>query len=53
MNSEQLNFLSNNVKGLQEGVKRTKVFEYLKNCVHSNGFVFLQETHSSITDAKK
>ena len=53
MNSEQLNFLSNNVKGLQEGVKRTKVLEYLKNCVHSNGFVFLQETHSSITDEKK
>ena len=53
MNSKQLIFLSNNVKGLQEGVKRTKVLEYLKNCVHSNGFVFLQETHSSITDEKK
>ena len=53
MNSEQLNFLSNNVKGLQEEVKRTKVLQYLKNCVHSNGFVFLQETHSSITDEKK
>ena len=53
MNSEQLNFLSNSVKGLQEGVKRTKVLEYLKNCVHSNGFVFLQETHSSITNEKK
>ena len=52
MNGEQLNFISNNVKGLQGVDLRTKLFDCLKNRVHSNGFVFLQETHSSQSDEK-
>ena len=32
--------------------KRIKIFEYLKNYVTSNGFILIQETHSSITDEK-
>ena len=47
-----LSFISNNVKGLQAISKRIKIFEYLKNYVISNGFIFHQETHSSIKDEK-
>ena len=32
--------------------KRREIFEYLKNYVTSNGFIFLQETHSSVKDEK-
>ena len=31
---------------------RIKIFKYLKNYVTSNGFIFLQETHSSVKDEK-
>ena len=47
------NFISNNVKGICSSEKRLKVFEYLKNNIHHNGFVFLQETHSLTQDEKK
>ena len=47
------NFISNNVKGIRSSEKRLKIFEYLKNNIHHNGFVFLQETHSLIQDEKK
>ena len=47
-----LSFVSNNVKYLQAISKRIKIFEYLKNYVISNGFIFLQETHSSVKDGK-
>ena len=43
-----LSFISNNVKGLQGTSKLVKISEYLKNYVTSNGFIFLQETHSSV-----
>ena len=46
-------FISNNVKGLQNSLKRIKIFEYLKNNLGSNGFLFLQETHSSLADGKR
>ena len=39
------NFISDNVKGICSSLKRLKIFEYLKNNLHHNGFVFLQETH--------
>ena len=52
MNRNNLNFVCNNVKGLQGKDKRIKIFKYLKNCISSNGFVFLQETHSSLNDEK-
>ena len=32
--------------------KRINIFEYLKSYVTSNGFVFLQETHSSLKDER-
>ena len=49
----KLHFISNNVKGLQSSLKRIKIFEYLKNNLGSNGFLLLQETHSSLADEKK
>ena len=48
-----IQFISNNVKGLQSLEKRIKVFEYLKDCISNNGFMFLQETHSTIYDEKR
>ena len=47
-----LDFISNNVKGLRAISKRIKIFEYLENYVTSNGFIFLEETHSSVKDEK-
>ena len=47
------NFISNNVKSICSSEKRLKIFEYLKNNIHHNGFVFLQETHSLMQDEKK
>ena len=49
----KLQFISNNVKGLQNYLKRIKIFEYLKSDLGSNEFLFLQETHSSLADEKK
>ena len=49
----KLQFIPNNVKGLQNYLKRIKTFEYLKNNLGSNGFLLLQETHSSLADGKK
>ena len=53
MASDNLSFISYNVKGIQQSSKRIKVFEYLKNNSLPNDFVFLQETHSSIEDEKQ
>ena len=47
--SVTLHIISNNVKGL----RRIKIFEYLKNNLGSNEFLILQETHSSLADEKK
>ena len=47
------NFISNNVKCIRSSEKRLKIFEYLKNNIHHNGFVFLQETQSLTQDEKK
>ena len=40
-------FLLNSVKGLQSNKKPLKLIEYLKEKFNSNGFLFLQETHST------
>ena len=45
-------FISNYVKGIRSSEKRWKIFEYLKNNIRHNGFVFLQETHSLTQDEK-
>ena len=47
------NFISDNVKGIGSSEKRLKIFEYLNNNIHQNGFVFLLETHSLTQDEKK
>ena len=33
-------FISNNVKDVRSSEKRLKIFEYVKNNIHHNGFVF-------------
>ena len=48
MINNYIQFISNNVEGLQSREKRIKVFEYLKNCISNNGFMFLQETPSIV-----
>ena len=49
----KLDFISNNVKGLQNSLKTIKIFEYLKNNLGSNEFFLLKEIHSSLADEKK
>ena len=49
----KINFVSNNVKGFQSTSKRLKLIKYFKVKIASNGFLFLQETHSTITDEIK
>ena len=53
MISNYIQFISNNVKGLQSLEKRIKVFEYLKNCISNSWFMFLRETHSTVFDEKR
>ena len=52
MSSNCKGFISNNVKEIRSFEKRIKFFEYLKNDIVSNEFIFLQETHSTIHDEK-
>ena len=47
------NFISNNVKGIKTSEKRLKLFQYLRNNIKNNDFIFLQETHSSSNDEQK
>ena len=49
----KINFVSNNVKGFQSTSKRLKLIKYFKDEIVSNGFLFLQETHSTIIDEIK
>ena len=47
--SNNLTFLTYNVKGLQSSKKRIKLIEYFKSKLNHSGFLFfLQETHSTI-----
>ena len=48
-----ISFISNNVKGFQNSLKRLKIVNYLKENLSYNGFLFLQETHSSSKDEIK
>ena len=47
------NFISNTFKGIKASEKRLILFEYLKNNINNNGFIFLQETHSISNDELK
>ena len=51
--NREITFISNNVKEIQNSVKRIKLFEYLKSYVTGVGFIFLQEMHSCINDEIK
>ena len=53
MINNYIQFISDNVKGLQPLEIRIEVFEYLKNCIFNNGFMFLKETHSTVFDEKR
>ena len=53
MLSGSIHFISTNVKGIQSFEKRITFFEYLEKAITSCGFIFLQETHSTIYDKKK
>ena len=53
MVSDNLSFLSYNVKGIQQSSKRIKVFEYLKNNSLPNAFVFFCKRHFSVEDEKQ
>ena len=46
-------FVSKTVKGIKLSEKRLKLFEYLRNNINNNGFIFLQETHLSSNDEQK
>ena len=52
MNSDNLKFISNNVRGIQKSEKRIKIFEYLKNSISPYGSIFHQEIHTSVDDKK-
>ena len=49
----KINFISSNVKGLQSTNKRLKLIKYFKDKIVSSGFLFLQETHSTVNDEIK
>ena len=51
--ANKVNFLSNNVKGFQSTNKRLKLIKYFKDKIVSNGFLFLQENHSTVNDEIK
>ena len=42
-----LNFLSNNINGLNSSKNRIKIFGYFREKIANNGILFLQKTHSS------
>ena len=47
------NFFTNNVKGLQPSRKHVKIFEHFRNKIAPKGFLFLQETYSSVVREKQ
>ena len=49
---DNLSFISKKVYGIHANPKQFKVFEYLRNYVPSNGFIFLQGTHAYFKDEK-
>ena len=51
--ANKIDFISNNVKEFQVTNKRLKLIKYFKDKIFSNGFLFLQETHSTLNDEIK
>ena len=52
MNSDNVKFISNNVKRIQKSEKIIKIFQYLKSSISANESSFLEETHSFVDNAK-
>ena len=52
-NVNSLHIITNNIKGMQNKNKRLSIIEYFKNEIGKNGILFLQETHSTISDEGK
>ena len=52
-NVNSLHIITNNIKGMQNKNKRLSIIEYFKNKIGKNGILFLQETHSTISDEGK
>ena len=50
---DNLNFITNNVKGIQSIKKKLKLIEYFKSKITTQGLLFLHETHSSSDDEQK
>ena len=44
---DHLNFITNNIRGIQSIKKRLKLIEYFTSKIMTQGILFLQETHSS------
>ena len=51
--ANKINLISNSVKGIQSTNKRLQLIKYFKDKITSNGFFFLQETHSTVNDEIK
>ena len=51
--ANKINFIPNNVKGFQCTNKSSKLITYFKDKIVSNGFLFIQETHSTVNDEIK
>ena len=52
-NVNSLHIITNNIKGMQNENKRLSIIEYVKNKIGKNGILFLQETHSTVSDEGK
>ena len=44
--NNSVNFITNNIKGVQSSKKRLKLMKHFNDKIGSNGVLFLQETHS-------
>ena len=51
--TNKINFIPNNVKCFQSTNKRLKLIMYFKDKIVCNGFLFIQETHSTVNDKIK
>ena len=51
--ANEINFISNNVKSFQSTNKRLKLIKNFKDKIVSDGFLLLQEIHSTVNDEIK
>ena len=48
--ANKIDFISNNMKGFKSTNKRLKLIKYFEDKIVSNGFLILEETHSTVND---